>query len=474
VSGDRNELIGDKGMVKDRQTGIGILIVDDEEDTLDACTQALIKEGYHIDTANRAQEALEKVEAKNYRLVIADIKMPGMDGIELLQRIKRLDPQIEVIMITGYATIETAVKSMKEGAYDYLPKPFTPEELRVRVKKALEKQSLILENIDLREKLRTRKETRILLGQSQKMKEIEGLIEKVAKTNSTVMILGETGTGKELVAHEIHARSLRAQNPMITVNCAAIPSELLESELFGHEKGAFTGATRNRKGSFELAHGGTIFLDEIGHMSLDLQVKLLRVLQEKEIKPVGSETTIAVDVRIIAATNKDLKEAIRRGEFREELYYRLNVVPIHLPPLRERREDIPLLAEYFLKKYNQEVKKSIQGISPEAMTILLNYSWPGNVRELENVIERAVILEEGDMIGPASFHQLLESNGPQRSILKGTDRYREQLESLPSLETVEREYILQVLQATKWNRKKASEILGISTSTIWRKLEKKD
>jgi len=312
------------------------------------------------------------------------------------------------------------------------------------------------------------------LGESQKMKEVEILINKVAKTNSTVMILGETGTGKELVAQEIHARSSRSHYPMITVNCAAIPSELLESELFGHEKGAFTGAVRERKGSFELAHGGTIFLDEIGDMSLDLQIKLLRVLQEKEIKPVGSERNILVDVRIIAATNKDLKEAIKRGEFREELYYRLNVVPIFLPPLRERKEDIPLLANYFLKKYNQEVKKTIQGISDEAMILLLNYSWPGNVRELENIVERAVILEEGNMIGPQSFNQLLESRRENGVSAKRVSRDTKQLDSLPPLERVERDYILEVLQATKWNRKKASEILGISTSTIWRKLEKKD
>lgn len=461
-------------MKRQSQTGIWILIVDDEEDTLDACTQALTKEGYSIDTASRAPEALEKIESKNYRIVIADIKMPGMDGIELLQRIKKSNPQVEVIMITGYATIETAVKSMKEGAYDYLPKPFTPEELRMLVKKALEKQSLIIENKDLREKLKIIREGRFLLGQSQNMKEVEILINKVAKTNSTVMIMGETGTGKELVAQEIHARSPRSHNPIITVNCAAIPSELLESELFGHEKGAFTGAMRDRKGSFELAHEGTIFLDEIGHMSLELQVKLLRVLQEKEIKPVGCERDIAVNVRIIAATNKNLNEAIKKGEFREELYYRLNVVPILLPPLRERREDIPLLADHFLKKYNHEMKKTIEGFSEEAMNLLLNYSWPGNIRELENIVERAVILEDSNMIAPQSLNQLLESSRESRNSQKRMARDTNHLKSFPSLDRVERDYILEVLQATKWNRRKASDILGISTSTIWRKLEKKD
>lgn len=461
-------------MEKQSQTGIWILIVDDEEDTLDACTQALTKEGYSIDTANRPQEALENIGAKDYQVVLADIKMPGMDGIELLQRIKKINPQIEVIMITGYATIETAVKSMREGAYDYLPKPFTPEELRMLVKKALEKQRLVIENRDLRERLRINKEERVLLGESQEMREVDRLINKIAKTNSTVMILGETGTGKELVAEELHKRSHRSHKPMITVNCAAIPAELLESELFGHEKGAFTGAMRSRKGSFELAHGSTLFLDEIGYMSLDLQVKLLRALQEREIKPVGSEKSISVDVRIIAATNKDLKEAIKKGEFREELYYRLNVVPVFLPPLRERKEDIPLLANHFLKKYNNEVKKKIQGFSEEAMTLLLNYSWPGNVRELENVVERAVILAEGDSIEPESFNQLLERGRENRGFQKRTAKNSTQLESFPSLERVERNYILEVLQATKWNRRKASEILGISTSTIWRRLEKRD
>lgn len=461
-------------MERQSQTGIWILIVDDEEDTLDACTQALTKEGYSIDTANRPQEALENIGAKDYQVVLADIKMPGMDGIELLQRIKKINPQIEVIMITGYATIETAVRSMREGAYDYLPKPFTPEELRMLVKKALEKQRLVIENRDLRERLRINKEERVLLGESQEMREVDRLINKIAKTNSTVMILGETGTGKELVAEELHKRSHRSHKPMITVNCAAIPAELLESELFGHEKGAFTGAMRSRKGSFELAHGSTLFLDEIGYMSLDLQVKLLRALQEREIKPVGSEKSISVDVRIIAATNKDLKEAIKKGEFREELYYRLNVVPVFLPPLRERKEDIPLLANHFLKKYNNEVKKKIQGFSEEAMTLLLNYSWPGNVRELENVVERAVILAEGDSIEPESFNQLLERDRENRGFQKRTAKNSTQLESFPSLERVERNYILEVLQATKWNRRKASEILGISTSTIWRRLEKRD
>ena len=461
-------------MERQSQTGIWILIVDDEEDTLDACTQALTKEGYSIDTANRAQEALENIGAKDYQVVLADIKMPGMDGIELLQRIKKINPQIEVIMITGYATIETAVRSMREGAYDYLPKPFTPEELRMLVKKALEKQRLVIENRDLRERLRINKEERVLLGESQEMREVDRLINKIAKTNSTVMILGETGTGKELVAEDVHKRSHRSHKPMITVNCAAIPAELLESDLFGHEKGAFTGAMRSRKGSFELAHGSTLFLDEIGYMSLDLQVKLLRALQEREIKPVGSEKSISVDVRIIAATNKDLKEAIKKGEFREELYYRLNVVPVFLPPLRGRKEDIPLLANHFLKKYNNEVKKKIQGFSEEAMTLLLNYSWPGNVRELENVVERAVILAEGDSIEPESFNQLLERGRENSISQKRTAKNSTQLESFPSLERVESNYILEVLQATKWNRRKASEILGISTSTIWRRLEKRD
>ena len=450
--------------------GRRILIVDDEMDTLDACAQTLGREGYEVETSDSALKALEMIKSHQYDVAITDLKMPRMDGIELLKAIKKLDPDVAVVMITGYATIETAVESMKEGAYDYIPKPFTPDELRIVVRKAIEKQDLLRENRELRERLYRRVEDQVMVGEGKGMQAVRQLIERVANTDSTVLIYGETGTGKELVAREIHGKSGRATNPMIIVNCAAIPSDLLESELFGHEKGAFTGATRRRKGSFELAHGGSLFLDEVGSLGMDLQAKLLRALQEKEINPVGSERKRFVDVRIIAATNRDLKEATKKGEFREDLFYRLNVVPIYLPPLRERREDIPSLVEHFLRKYNRKLNKHIQGITEEVMGLLMSYNWPGNIRELENAVERAMILEDGDTLDLRDFRQIIqdtETSGlEKKTLLEGMD-----VESLPPLEKVERDYILEVLRATKWNRKKASEILGISTVTIWRKVQ---
>ncbi len=446
--------------------GRRILIVDDEMDTLDACAQTLGREGYEVETSDSALKALEMIKSRPYDVAITDLKMPKMDGIELLKAIKKLDPDVAVVMITGYATIETAVESMKEGAYDYIPKPFTPDELRIVVRKAIEKQDLLRENRELRERLYRRVEDQVMIGEGKGMQAVRQLIERVANTDSTVLIYGETGTGKELVAREIHGKSGRATNPMIIVNCAAIPSDLLESELFGHEKGAFTGATRRKKGSFELAHGGSLFLDEVGSLGMDLQAKLLRAIQEKEINPVGSERKRFVDVRIIAATNRDLK----KGEFREDLFYRLNVVPIYLPPLRERREDIPSLVEHFLRKYNRKLNKRIQGITEEVMGLLMSYNWPGNIRELENAVERAIILEDGDMLDLRDFRQIVQDTETpgleKKTLLEGLD-----VESLPPLEKVERDYILEVLRATKWNRKKASEILGISTVTIWRKVQ---
>lgn len=450
--------------------GRRILIVDDEMDTLDACAQTLGREGYEVETSDSALKALEMIKSHQYDVAITDLKMPKMDGIELLKAIKKADPDVAVVMITGYATIETAVESMKEGAYDYIPKPFTPDELRIVVRKAIEKQDLLRENRELRERLYRRIEDQVMIGEDKGMQGVRQLIERVAPTDSTVLIYGETGTGKELAAREVHGKSGRATNPMIIVNCAAIPSDLLESELFGHEKGAFTGAIRRRKGSFELAHGGSLFLDEVGSLGMDLQAKLLRALQEKEINPVGSERKRYVDVRIIAATNRDLKEITKRGEFREDLFYRLNVVPIHLPPLRERREDIPFLVEHFLRKYNRKLNKRIQGITEEAMGLLMSYDWPGNIRELENAVERAIILEDGDMLDLRDFRQIVQDAETQvlekKTLLEGMN-----VESLPPLEKVERDYILEVLRATKWNRKKASEILGISTVTIWRKVQ---
>ena len=449
--------------------GRRILLVDDETDTLDACTQILRKDGYQVETAVSAREAIQLLRSRPFDLAITDLKMPQVDGLELLKALKRVDPEMAVVMITGYATVETAVASMKEGAYDYIPKPFTPDELRLVVRNALERQELVGENTDLRERLSGGRD-QLLVGGSGPLQRVHQLIARVAETDSTVLILGETGTGKELVARAIHARSLRASAPLITVNCAAIPSELLESELFGHERGAFTGAIRRKRGSFELAHHGSLFLDEVGALSPPLQAKLLRALQEGEVRPVGSEEGVRLDVRIIAATNRDLAEATRQGAFRDDLFYRLNVVPIHVPPLRERKEDIPPLAEHFIAQYRRKLQTPVRGIAPAALDLLVSYDWPGNVRELEHTIERAIILAEGELLDWESFAHLVpaptRATRTRRPVTDARD-----FTDLPSLEKVERDYIMEVLQATRWNRKRASEILGISTVTLWRKVQ---
>ncbi len=455
--------------------GPSVLLVDDERDALDACFQALAKENYLVDTAASPREALEKVRARSYDAAVVDLKMPQMSGIELLQAIRKIDPDVAVIVVTGYATIETAVEAMKQGASDYLSKPFGPDELRLGVRKALERQELLRENQALRERMGTRGDPPTFIGESDKSREVRRLIERVAASDSTVLISGETGTGKELVARDIHARSRRAGQPLMAVDCAAVPAELLESEFFGHEKGAFTGAIRRRKGSFELAHGSTLFLDEIGNMSLELQAKLLRALQEREIQPIGSERKIPVDVRIVAATNRNLREAIQQGEFREDLYYRLNVVPLALPPLRERRADIPLLVQHFLKKYAGKLNRQIEQVDPAVMSILMAYAWPGNVRELESAIERAMTLTDGTVLEAEGFRHLAsEAARPVKSAGARPKPHRG-VESgvLPPLEQVEKEYIMEVLHATRWNRKEASRILGISTVTLWRKINGK-
>ena len=444
--------------------GRRVLLVDDERDALDAGRQALQRDRYVVDTASTPSEALERVRGQSFDAAILDLKMPEMSGIDLLRLIRKLDGDIAVIMVTGYATIETAVAAMKEGAADYLQKPFTPDDLRLALRRALERQELVRENRELRERLGGRADSS-MVGDSPKMREVRRLVERVAETDATILILGESGTGKELVAREIHARSRRAAQPLIAVDCAAVPAELLESEFFGHERGAFTGAVRRRKGSFELAHGGTLFLDEVGNMALDLQGKLLRALQEREIQPVGSERRIAVDVRIVVATNRNLAEAARQGTFRPDLYYRLNVVPIELPPLRERNADIPLLVRHFLAKFAAKLGRRVDDIDPATMAMLTAYPWPGNVRELAAAVERAMTLADGPVLGPEAFqHLVLERAAVDR---RASAR---PAGALPPLEQMERDYILEGLQATRWNRKEASKILGISTVTLWRKI----
>jgi two-component system response regulator AtoC len=384
--------------------------------------------------------------------------MPGMDGIELMKRTKELAAATDFIIITAYGSIPTAVAAVRAGAYDYIEKPFSPERVELLIEKLAERQRLVKENITLRQKLEERYCFENIVTKSPKMRQIIELIGVVAKSNTTVLITGESGTGKELVARAIHSRSRRRDRPFVAVSCAALPESLLSSELFGHEKGAFTGAHIQRKGKIEFANRGTLFLDEIGEMSANIQVHLLRVLEEREFARVGGNELVRADVRIISATNKDLKKAVASGQFREDLYYRLNVVNIELPPLRERREDILLLARHFLKKFTQENQKELSGLSREVSDFLLKYQWPGNVRELENTIERAVILAKGRYIDIDSLLQRASASG--ESILPGT-----------SLKEVERSHIMGVLNQTSGNYTEAARVLGISRATLYHKVK---
>ncbi len=441
-----------------------ILVVDDEQRICEAVKKALERIGYTVETSLNAFDALEKFKRSRYEMVICDIKMPEMDGIALLDRIKEHDPTTLVIMITGYASIESAIESIKKGAQEYIPKPFTPDQLRLFVERAFERRRLADENVYLRGELKHIYGKDVVVGQSQAMRRVFDLAARVAGTDSSVLIVGESGTGKEVIARFIHFLSPRAAGPFVTVNCSAIPHDLLESELFGHRKGAFTGAIYAKRGSFELADGGTLFLDEIGDMRLVMQAKILRALEERKVKRVGSEEEIQVDTRIIAATNKDLGEEIRTGRFREDLFYRLNVVQIAIPPLRERKEDIPVLARHFLKVFLAEMKKPATDFSDEALKLMLSYDWPGNVRELKNAVERAVIFA-----GPGEL--IRTSHLPPQVCAEVERELSSPLSEFKDLKTMELNYIKEVLKACGGNKVKAAEILGISPSTIWRKLQ---
>ncbi len=375
-----------------------ILIVDDEKNYLLVLEDLLSEEGYQVVTADSAKEGLEFAESHELDAVLTDMKMPGMDGMAFLDRIHALKPDLPVVMMTAYGTVEKAVEAMRKGAFDYILKPFENEELKLTVQKAIDHYHLICKNRILTQELQERYQFSNIIGKSAVMQKIYQLIEKVAPTKATVLITGESGTGKELIARAIHYNSTRADAPFISVNCGALPETLLESELFGHEKGAFSGAVSQRKGRFELAHSGTLFLDEITEMSFPLQVKLLRILQEMEFERVGGSQTLKVDVRIVAASNRDLKEEVAAGRFRSDLFYRLNVVRIHLPPLRERTDDIPLLVSHFIMKHSQGADPCNIMVEPDALRVLLDYQWPGNVREIENVVERAIILSNGSRI----------------------------------------------------------------------------
>lgn len=445
-----------------------ILIAEDEKTQRDLLEGFLKKEGFSVDAVANGREALQKLEGDFYDIALIDYKMPELDGLQTLREIRSLSPDLPVVMMTAYGTIETAVASMKEGALDYLTKPIDLDELLLIFQKVLERSHLIKENRELKTKLQERYTFNNIVYASPKMEEVMGLVARVAPSQTTVLIRGESGTGKELIANAIHYASLRSGKPFVIVSCSAIPETLLESELFGHEKGAFTGAAQRRIGRFEEADAGTIFLDEIGEISPGIQVKLLRILQEKEFQRLGSNVTLKIDVRVIAATHRNLEESMKKGQFREDLYYRLNVISISLPPLRERKEDIPILIDYFLKKYSERNQKKISDISKEARALLLRHPYPGNVRELENLIERAVVLCRGELITTRDlpFH-LQEEKSERLGPVPAKDK------RLPeSLEEIERDLIVKALHQHQGVQTKAAESLGISERVLRYKLKK--
>ncbi len=435
-----------------------ILVVDDDADTREVLKDRLESLGYHVLTAASGAEGLEILERHNPQLILLDIEMPDISGLEVLEQIRRQDHDSTVIMITAYGSIERAVQAMKSGAYDFIPKPFEPDHIALIVAKALERETLKREVEILSEQLDDRH--RMVLGQSAAMKEAVEVARKAADSKSTILLLGESGTGKEIFARSIHNWSERRGQPFVAINCVGLSKELLESELFGHERGAFTGALNAKKGKMELAHGGTVFLDEIGDISTELQTKLLRFLEEREFERVGGTKNIRVDVRIIAATNRDLDDAVRKGSFREDLFYRLNVVRITLPPLRERKSDIEGLAKYFLRRCAAETKKTFTGITPEAREKMLAYHWPGNVRELVNVIERGVVLGDGPELTAAHLPANIVSSAPapaagEVSFYQAVDEYR-------------RELIARTLAQTDGNRAAAARILGLQRTYLSR------
>jgi len=442
-----------------------ILVVDDEESHRIMLRAVLKEEGYEVSEASDGTEAVKAVEQEPFDLILMDIRMRTMDGIEALGEIRKISPLVPVLIMTAYASVKTAVEALKAGAFEYLTKPLDTDELKILIEKALEIYHLRAENVALKERLGDRFNFSKIIGRSPRMKEVFDTLSLVAPTDATVLILGESGTGKELVANSIHHNSPRASQSFIKVSCAALPETLLEGELFGHEKGAFTGAIARREGRFQLAHRGTIFLDEVGEMSVTTQTKLLRVLQEKEFEPLGSTRTVKADVRVIAASNKDLEREIKEGRFREDLFYRLNVVPVSLPPLRERKDDIPALAAHFFAIYRDKNRKELKDISGKAMDLLTRYDWPGNIRELENGIERAVILARGEIIAPADLPPIIQALSKDREI-QGLN-----LPSGISIQEVEKALILKTLEDTGGNRSRAAEILGINRRTLQNKLK---
>jgi DNA-binding NtrC family response regulator len=446
--------------------GERILVVDDEKSMCQFLSIMLRKEGYQITAVDSGKKAVDAIKDQRFDVVLTDIRMSGMDGIEVLKEIKQLDPTIPVVIMTAYASQKTAIEAVNQGAFHYLIKHAKNDEIKMVVRNALDMKRVRQENQLLKKQLRKTSDLKTIIGKSEEMQNVFKLVDKVAVTDSTILIYGESGTGKELIARALHCRSKRANGPFVSINCGALPEGLLESELFGHVKGSFTGAIRDKEGLFKVAQGGTFFLDEVGETSPTIQVKLLRVLQEREVIPVGGTNPIKVDVRLIAATNADLEKNIKLDRFRADLYYRLNVIPVHLPPLRKRRDDVPLLVNHFLTKFNDTLAVEKQkGITKDSMEMLVGYDWPGNVRELENVVERAVILEDSKNITVQSLPDKFRHREPSSQRLI-TDKAQVTLEEL------EREYLIQVLNDTNWQKKKASSILGINASTLYRKIQR--
>ncbi|MCL6622223.1 MAG: sigma-54 dependent transcriptional regulator [Syntrophobacterales bacterium] len=437
-----------------------ILVVDDDKAMREACCQILARQGFQVEAAADARQGLALLEDRSFDVILMDLVMPDVDGLEALKRIKALDSTCEVIIISGYGTIPSAVEAIKSGAFHFLSKPFAPDDLRHLVARALEKRRLNLENLALRQELKSHEDRGEIIYQSAAMARVMEMVARVAATDSTVLLTGESGTGKGLVAHQIHQLSRRARRPFVTVDCGTLVETLFESELFGHVKGAFTGADANKIGKFELAQHGTLFFDEISNISLEVQAKLLRAVEERKVCKVGSHRVITVDVRLIAATNKDLTQAIREGTFRGDLFYRLNVVNLHLPPLRERKEDIPLLAHHFLAKYTHRLRKPIRGISPEVLEQLVQHDWPGNVRELENTIERLVVLSTGPELEPAdlSYAGFFQGPAPDCPPL--------------ALRDLEREHIRRILVRFPHNKSEVARVLGIDRKTLREKLRR--
>jgi len=442
-----------------------ILVIDDEESMCNFMEIMLSREGYSVKATTDPENGVALLKEQNYDLVITDLNMPDMSGLDLLRQVRAFKSQQDLIVMTAYASVDTAIEAMKEGAVDYITKPFKVDEVKIVIEKTISRRKLQEENTSLRRQLQGDNSFDKFIGASESVCKLKKLAQRVAISDSTVLIRGESGTGKDLIAKAIHHHSSRCGGPFVTINCAALPESLLESELFGHKRGSFTGAFKDKEGLFWVANGGTFFLDEVGNTSQAIQVKLLRVLEDKKITPVGDTKPIDVDVRLIAATNADLEEDVKAARFRADLFYRLNVIPINIPPLRERTEDIPLLVDHFIARFCSRAKSDVRKISPAAMRLLMSYQWPGNVRELENTIERAILLNRSHTLDVSDFPEKI--NQPESIQL-----VRESNPTTPTLESIEKAYIQFVMAQTQGKKSEAAKILGIDSSTLYRKIER--